>query len=142
MKLKDLVSFLGLEALALAVAGGSFALIPSKLVAGLVAGAYFIASSSWMLRRILLWPARVRLRSLTLYPLLTHLFVVSLPMVATRLMHADADFAGIRIWGLPGPVFHRVSTNVFGALIAATVLDVVRVWRGRARARNDASGAA
>ena len=125
MKRRDLIVFLILEFLAIAVAGGSFALISSRLVAGLVAGLYFILSSAWMLGRIVKWPTPWR--ALTLYPLCVHLFVISLPMVVTRLVHADADFADVRIWGLAGPVFHRLSTSVFSGLIMATVVDLVRV---------------
>ena len=132
MKQKVFFVFLGLELLAVAVAGASFALISSRLVAGLVAGAYFISSSAWMLGRI--WRTPTRWRTWTLYPLLIHLFVVSLPMVITRLVHADAEFGDVRIWGLPGPVFHKLSTNVFGVLIAATVVDLIRAARAKSPA--------
>lgn len=137
MKQKDLFVFLSLEVVAIAVAGASFALIPSRLIAGLVAGAYFILFSAWMLGRI--WRMPDRWRVLTLYPLLIHLFVVSLPMVVTRLLHADADFSDVRIWGLPGPAFHHLSTNVFSVLMVATVVDLILAYVRNARAKSSAA---
>ena len=121
---RDLIVFLLLELVAVVWAGASFALIESKLIAGFVAGAYFILSAAWMLNRVRTWPRPGR--ALTLYPLLIHLFGVSIPMVVTRALNTDQEFGAVRILGLEGPVFHRISTTVFGALVAATVVDLVR----------------
>ena len=132
MKRRDLILFLIVEASAVAVAGGAFAVIAPRLWAGLVAGFYFIASSSWMLKRVAAWPARWR--ALMTYPLLVHVFVISIPMVATRLLNAGADFDEVHVWGLPGPLFHRVSVNVFGVLVAATAVDLIRARRDPPRA--------
>ena len=131
MNRRDLIFILVLELLAIAVAGLSFALISSKLIAGFVAGAYFVGFALVALDRVRRWPRA--LRSLTLYPLLVHLFVISIPLLVTRAIHADEGFVDLRVLGLSGPEFHRASTTVFGILIAATVVDLLRTFRRPSR---------
>lgn len=128
MKRRDVFVFLGLELLAIAVAGLSFALIENRLIAGFTAGAYFLGSGLFMLFRIVqtgsLW------KMLMTYPLLVHVFAISLPMLITRALSADQAFESVFILGMPGPVFHKLSTTVFSVLMLATSVDLVRVWRG------------
>jgi len=134
MNRKDLVTFLVLEFVAIVWAGAVFSLFSSRLLAGGMAGAYFVLSAAWMLYRALRWKDRAR--ALTPYALAVHLFGVSLPMVITRFMNADQPFESVKILGLEVPEFHRLSTSVFTFLMVATVVDLVRVGlRGRT-ARN------
>ena len=133
MKRGDLVFILLLELFAIVVAGASFALIESKLIAGFVAGAYFVGFAVVSLRRILRWPRRTR--ALCLYPMLIHLFGISLPLLIARAKHADEGFTELRVFGLSGPEFHRLSTTVFAVLIAATVVDLLRTFSKRSRSR-------
>lgn len=136
MNRRDLLLFLALELIAIVWAGAVFSLFTSRLLAGALAGAYFVLSAAFMLVRALRWPDRVK--ALTPYALALHLFGVSLPMVITRFLNADQPFESVRILGLEGPEFHRLSTTVFSVLMAATLVDLVRVGlRGRtARAKN------
>lgn len=125
MNRKDLLVFLGLELFAVLWAGLVFSLLPSKLLAGALAGGYFVLSGLFMLYRLAHWSKPWQ--SVTIYPLLVHVFGVAIPMLVTRFVHADLDFSQVRVWGLPGPVFHQFSTTIFTFLIAATVIDLLRV---------------
>lgn len=128
MKRRDVISFLVLELLAVAIAGLSFAMIESRLIAGFTAGSYFLGSGLYMIFRIVqtgsLW------KMLMTYPLFVHVFAISLPMMVTRALSADQAFESVLILGMPGPVFHKLSTTVFSVLMLATAIDLIRVWRG------------
>lgn len=124
MRRKDLLVFLGLEVFAIAWAGVVFSLLPSKLFAGALAGGYFICSGMFMLARANHWESKWR--SLTWYMLFVHVFVISIPMVITRFAQMAVSFTDISIIGFSGPVFHKISTGVFGALIIATAIDWLR----------------
>jgi hypothetical protein len=58
-----------------------------------------------------------------------HLFGSALPLIVTRMMNFSKGFEDVRVLGLPGPVFHQVSTGIFGILMIATFFDLVRSWR-------------
>lgn len=133
MNWKELTLFLGLQLLAIAVAGLSFSLIESRLVAGAVAGSYFITSGLFMILRTLRYSGKWRL--VYWYPLLVHVFVISIPMVVTRILKSDQVFENVRILGLEAPVFHRLSTTVFSILILGTMIDIFRSWRKQESAR-------
>src|SRR5579872_836087 len=105
MRRTDLVIFMGLELFAIAWAAAMFSLLESKVVAGALAGSYFVASGLFMLWRTMHWPKRWR--SLTIYFLFIHVFVISLPMLAARFLQPDVAFEDVRILGIAGPVFHR-----------------------------------
>lgn len=124
MKTRDLTWFLGLELFAIVWAGVVFSLLTSRLVAGGLAGLYFVGSASLMLYWASSW--QEKWRSLCLYPLIVHLFVISLPMLVVRFLNADQPFENVHIWGLEGPQFHRLSTTVFTILMIATVVDLIR----------------
>lgn len=123
----DLIVFLILEVLAIAWAGVVFNIFESRLTAGLMAGLYFVGSGLYILWRVARWPDRWR--SFTLYPALVHVFVISIPMMVVRFAQTQAAFEDVHIWGLPGPVFHRLSTTVFLILIIATAIDLGRGWK-------------
>lgn len=127
MNKNELVLFLGLELLAIVVAGLSFSLIESRLIAGAVAGSYFVTFGLYMVLRTARYSGKWRL--FYWYPLVIHVFVISIPMVITRFMNSDRAFEEVKIWGLEGPVFHRLSTFVFSLLIIGTLIDIFRAWR-------------
>lgn len=124
MNSRDLNIFLILQVMAIAVAGLSFSVFSSRLVAGSVAGGYFIASGLYMVFKAYAWDDKWR--SLMWYPLLTHVFVISIPMVVTRFLQTSAAFHEIKIWGLQGPQFHKLSTLVFSVLVLSTLVDAFR----------------
>lgn len=124
MKRKDFLIFLGLEVFAIFWAGAVFSILTSRLIAGALAGSYFLGFGSWILFR--LWRSGDAFRSVTLYPALIHVFVITLPMMITRFLNWDQPFEQVRILWLDGPIFHQLSTWVFSALMAATAIDAFR----------------
>lgn len=125
MNQKDLSLFLALQVLAIAWAGTVFSLIEAKLLAGALAGSYFVLSGLFMVSRSFKWPDKWK--SLTWYPLIAHVFLISIPMVVSRFWQWSQGFEQVKILGLPGPVFHQLSSVVFVALIVGTAVDKVRL---------------
>lgn len=119
--------FLALQAFAIAWAGAVFSILESRLFAGALAGAYFVTSGLYMIEQTARWPGKWR--SFFWYPLLAHVFVISIPMVVSRFWQWSQGFEQVRILGLQGPVFHRLSTVIFALLMVATVIDRVRLGR-------------
>jgi hypothetical protein len=126
MKLRDLIIFLGIELFAIVFAIAMFKLLPSKYLAGSLAGVYFVISGIIMLAMANHWPHKWR--SLTWYVLFIHVFVISLPMLMSRFAQMALSFEDVRVFGIPGPVFHEISTTVFSILIGSTVVDGARCW--------------
>ncbi len=127
MNRQDLQLFWGLQIFAIVWAAGLFALLPSRPLAGALAGLYFLGSGLFMLYRVRRWTAPWK--SLTLYALLVHVFLISIPLLLVRYLNRGVDFSSLHIFGIAGPTFHRVSTVVFFALILATWIDWLRVRR-------------
>jgi hypothetical protein len=129
---RDLYIFLGLEFFGVVWAGAVFSLVSTRPLAAALAGGYFVLSAFYMYWRAWNWPDRWR--SASIYPLTVHLWGFSLPMVITRFLHAGDAFTDVRIWGLSGPLFHRLSSWVFMCLILCTFIDLARVqWRQHPR---------
>lgn len=126
MNRRDLLWFLGIEIFAIIWAGAVFKIFDSKLVAGAFAGIYFVGAGLFILYRLWKWPNKWK--SLTIYPALVHTFAVSIPMVVVRFSSYALAFEDIKIWGLPGPVFHQLSTTVFSILVSATLIDLTRTF--------------
>ncbi len=124
MKRKDFLIFLALEAVAIVWAGAVFSVLSSRLMAGALAGSYFLGFGSYILYQLMkrgrpyFWA--------TFYPALVHVFVITLPMMITRFLNWDQVFEEVRILGLEGPVFHQLSTWVFSTLMLATAVDALR----------------
>jgi hypothetical protein len=110
-----------------------FSSVESRLMAGRLAGTIFtglgvaIVIGSWK---------RGSAKSGAFALGAVHLFLISLPLMISRWMQSEVDFGLVRVLGLPGPVFHRLSTAVYFCLLAATVFDLVRVFL-RSRLTND-----
>ncbi len=128
---KDFAVFLVLQLIAIVWAGAVFRIFDSRLLAGAMAGTYFTGFGLYMLYRLMRAPNTRKY--LSLYPLLIHVFVISLPMMAFRFYQYQASFEEVKIWGLEGPVFHRLSTTVFSILIVATIVDLIRSRTASAR---------
>jgi hypothetical protein len=119
--------FLALQVFAIFWAGAVFSVLNSRLLAGALAGGYFVFSGLFMVWQASKWSEKWR--SFCWYPLLLHVFGVSIPMVISRFWQWSQGFEQVQIWGLPGPVFHRISSFVFLALLFGTVMDRVRLGR-------------
>ncbi len=133
MNRRELMLFFTLELVAILVAGLSFKFIESRFSAGMVAGAFFIISGFYMLLKA--WAWRDRLKAFIIPPLFTHLFLISIPIMVVRLLNRDVNFEELTVWGVPGPMFHRISTNVFAVLILATIVDWLRSPQASRRKR-------
>ena len=125
--------FLLAEIATIAIVVLIFRMIPDRLVGGAVAGSVFVLLGSWIVGTgLLIRPVR---RSFTFYLGGLHLFFVALPMMITRFLNWAQAFSEIRVLGLPGPVFHRLSTFVYLAMIIGTTIDFWRMRRNEKGSR-------
>jgi hypothetical protein len=131
MRTRDFALFLGLEAFAVLWAGLVFSLVPAKLLAGALAGSYFLGFGFYMLIKMHTWEGKNT--SPTWYLLFVHIFAISIPMLISRFAQAALGFDDVKILGIPGPIFHKISSGVFVALVAATVIDLIRSVRAKKR---------
>jgi len=118
------------ELLVVAAAPVIFTTIQSRLIAGMMAGAIFVALGIFIV--MIGVQNRAFRKTPTFWMGALHLFGSALPLLITRLMNFSAGFEDVRVFGLPGPVFHQVSTGIFALLMLATVFDLVRAWRAKA----------
>jgi len=121
-----ILSFIfGFEIAAMIVAYLSFQGIADRGVASLVAGSVFVALGVTMVA--LGMRNRAFRKTFTFWLGLVHLFVISLPMMATRIANWGTEFHSVYIFGvIPGPTFHRYSEMFYAALVIGTVIDRVR----------------
>lgn len=114
----------GFEIAAMGVAYLSFKMIEDRGLASIVAGSMFVALGVTILTLGL--KDRAFRKTFTFWLGLIHLFVISLPMMGTRIATFGADFQSIKILGLvPGPDFHRMSEMFYIVLVIGTVVDRV-----------------
>ena len=130
--MKRFIGLLVLEILTVVVAMSSFKLVKEPLIAGAIAGAFFT-----LLGLIIfvmgLRDARFR-RSITFVMGCVHLFLIAIPLMSVRFLNSALSFSEVKIWGLPGPTFHRISGVVFWMLMIGAVIDAVIAWRRERRA--------
>lgn len=127
MNQKDLTLYLALQVFAIVWAGAVFSFFEVKLLAGALAGSYFVLSGFFMVSRS--WKWADKWKSFSFYPLLLHVFLISIPMVVSRFWQWSQGFEQVKILGLPGPLFHQLSSVVFMSLIAGTAIDKIRLGR-------------
>ena len=99
-----------------------FRLVEPKVVAALWAGALFVALGA----TIVLIGTRSRefRRTWTFRAGVLHLFATAIPLFITRLFTYGTEFRAVTIFGISGPVFHRLSEGVYLLLIAGTGFDL------------------
>ena len=129
MNKRDLTLFFLLEVGAILWAAFVFSVLSNRLLAGALAGLYFIFMGFFIIIRARSWPAFKT--SLIFYCALVHVFAISLPLQVMRFLQSDLAFEDVRIAGFSGPQFHQFSTTVFSCLMLATVVDWLRVWRSQ-----------
>ena len=114
----------------------SFKLIADRGLASMVAGSMFVALGVTILTLGL--RDRGFRKTFTFWLGLIHLFVISLPMLGTRIATFGADFQSVMILGfIPGPTFHGMSEMFYVALVIGTVIDRVRFRYEQRRLGND-----
>ena len=124
---------LAFEFLVAASAPVIFKTIESRLVAGMVAGSIFVAIGIFIF--MIGVQNREFRRTPTFWTGCIHLFGSALPLLMTRLANFSRGFEDLQVLGLPGPVFHQVSTVIFALLMLATTFDLIRAWRQKVRTR-------
>ena len=117
------------ELVVIVVAVTVFATIAEKPKAGVIAGSFFVAVGVVIL--VWGWRDPVFRRKPTFAAGMIHLFLSALPLMLTRLANWAAVFDEVRVLGLPGPVFHDVSTGIYFALLGATAFDALRDYRAQ-----------
>ncbi len=125
--MKKFVWILVLEILVVIAVTAAFKLIDQRLVAAAVAGTIFVILGL-VIFIMGLRDASFR-RSFTFPVGCLHLFGVALPLMIVRFLNTTVQFSEVRIWGLPGPLFHQISGGVYWLLMIAAVADAVRNWR-------------
>jgi hypothetical protein len=121
--LKKLLYRLVAEIVVIVVVIGLFQIIPNRLIAGVIAGSIFIGLGFYVV-----YPGirdSVFRRTLSFWAAWAHLLLSAFPLFLTRLFHAGSSFEDVRVMGLPGPVFHKVSTTIYMIMLIATLADVV-----------------
>lgn len=126
MKWQDCLKAFVLAFFGGALAGISFSLISSKLLAGAIAGLGFLIVGAFCLKMSL--KAQKPWMWVTFYTALIHLFGISIPMIVFRWMDPEVPFAQLNVWGIPGHQFHFYSTNFYYTLMLGLVLDGIRAW--------------
>ena len=124
---KFYVWLLVIELMVVAAAPVIFTTVESRLLAGMMAGAIFVALGVFIVTIGV--QNRAFRRTPTFWAGCLHLFGSALPLLITRLVNISSGFEDVHVLGLPGPLFHRVSTAVFAVLMLATAFDLIRSWR-------------
>lgn len=96
-----------------------------KQIAGLVAG--FLFGLLGLFIGFVLLSHRT-IKSFTFWWLFVYLFYSVIPMVFNRLNSWGADFSEVKIWGMEGPEFHKVSERIYLVLLISTALDLILEW--------------
>ncbi len=96
-----------------------------KQIAGLVAG--FLFGLLGLFIGFVLLSNRT-LKSFTFWWLFVYLFYSVIPMVFNRLNSWGADFSEVKIWGMDGPEFHKVSERIYLVLLICTTVDLIFEW--------------
>ena len=107
-----------------------FKIVQNRILAGMLAGAVFVALGLWIFFEGL--RSRPFRRSPTFWLGCVHLFVISLPLIITRIANSALAFDRVLVLGLPGPLFHQLSTGIYFLLMGATVFDYVSARKRKA----------
>jgi hypothetical protein len=97
-----------------------------KQIAGLVAG--FLFGLLGLFIGFVLLSSRT-IKSFTFWWLFVYLFYSVIPMIFNRLNSWGAEFSQIKIWGMEGPEFHKVSERIYMILLLSTAIDMALEWR-------------
>jgi hypothetical protein len=119
---KKLTWLLLAEFLVVIAVGLVFKIVERHLIAGFIAGSLFVILGIVIIT-IGIKDASFRKRP-TFVAGCVHLFGIALPLLITRALTTNLEFSEVHVLGLPGPVFHQISTWVYSAMMIATVVDV------------------
>ncbi len=109
-----------------------FRSIDDRRLAGLWAGGLFLGFGILFLWD--LWRHGRAWRTLSFWLVMAHLGFTTIPMLVVRLWNWENGFHQVRVWGIPGPLFHVTAERVFAGLMMATLLDAIyQGWRRHLR---------
>lgn len=126
---KLLSVFLFFEFLTVVYVMGVFKLIADRQIAALFAGSGFIllgVGISWFS-----FKSKARFQLVSFWAALIFLGSIAVPMMIVRLWSWGTPFELVSIFGIPGPKFHGLSNTIYMLLVAATVLDRLRLRLNR-----------
>lgn len=129
--MKKFITLLVLEILTVIIAMASFRIVKEPLIAGAIAGGFFTLLGL-VIFVMGLRDAKFR-RSITFVMGCVHLFFVAIPLMSVRFLNSALSFSEIKIWGLSGPAFHRLSGVVFWMLMIGAVIDAMIAWKRERR---------
>jgi hypothetical protein len=102
----------------------TFIFIKNHLIAGRIAGSFFVALGLLICVKGLTKPEFKN--SYTFKFGCLHL-LLSLIMIITRLIHPDGNFAEVLILGIiPGQIYHQISSIAYGLLFFSSCYDLYR----------------
>jgi hypothetical protein len=123
-----------IQLISAALAGAVFVFIPSKQIAGVIAGIGFLA---WNSISLLSLKPHLR-RSVLFFANLVFLLGVTIPMLGSRLLNWGVPFEDITIWGISGPSFHLLSTTLFRLVFAVNLLEgCFYIWKSKKHERKN-----
>lgn len=108
-----------------------FRLIESRFTAGMVAGSTFVLLGFVIVGTGLL--GKIKWKSVTFVLGCVHLGLIAIPMIVARWLNSGVEFSQIQVMGLPGPVFHQLSTRLYLFLMVATFVEGTLAWRSKTR---------
>lgn len=117
-KISEVKVFLVLQVLTVPLVIMLFQLIEPRILAAMLAGLWFCVTSSFMAYRSARWKDFWKRPVFILSVVFS--VGVSYPMLLVRALNWSKDFSELSIWGIPGPLFHKLSNYVFLALFVMT----------------------
>lgn len=112
---KSLIAEIVLIPLVLAL----FYFIPDKKFAASIAGSLFVLLGFYVLS----CSRHSGVLTPTFLIALVHTFLISVPMLAVRSYYHELPMAEITIWGIPGPLFHKLATAVYLLMIVTNGIE-------------------
>lgn len=119
--------FLALQVFSAVNAAVVFKTIPSRFVAGNLAGFVFLVVGlsiiTYGIRQLGGW------KSFSFWFAALQVCFFSIPMLVVRWLHPTEPFEVLTLFGLSGPQFHHLSEGMHLLLMAGTALDLFRVHK-------------
>lgn len=123
---RDLIQILIFQLLTVPAVIFIFKFIEPRQIAALLASFTFISFGVFGLFKITKWPAFKW--DILFWLFCIHLLVISLPTLFVRLLNWSSDFATLHIFGIPAPIFHKLSER-FAMIMMVVVL--IKIYRLR-----------
>jgi hypothetical protein len=114
------------ELLIIVAVGLVFHFISDRITAGRIAGTIFMALGATIVFKGI---KDLEIRKSYFFKVGCVHFFIAVTLFITRLLQSTGAFADVTVLGMSGPVYHKLSTNVYTVLILATVYDLYRSFK-------------